>query len=246
MYINAQVAAERAARMPLEAIVVAYRYQVVSVGMWRGQIKRWNTTIHMPTSTSTPNVLLTMQRSGFKLAGDVVGACSGGVASISVYGPAGGAPLSVATYFDWQVPTTWIPYTGEAWSAVPVGTTLDASGESAAVVVGHMAGLSTTGKPITTRKYLHHIPSRTAAAFSDPDIDAATQAKLAGYWAGLMANPAGTAPASITVEPYYGNHQRVRGRRRTVTQVAAQSFSAGVVTGTAATAGGGSGSSQFQ
>lgn len=224
-----------------------YRYQVVSVGMWRGKIKRWNTTYHHPTNTATLSLRDIHSNACYKAPGDVVGACSGGVASIAVYAPTGGAPLSNTVFFDWEAPNTWIPFLGSGWAGTPAGTTLDASGESAMVVVGHLPGLSKTGKPMTTRKYIHAVPSRTAAAYSDPDIDAATLAQLKALFpANYMDTAAGIQPSSVEVLPYYGNHQRVRGRRRTVTQVAAQSFSAGVLAGAATTGGGGGTAPQFQ
>ena len=224
--------------------MASWRYQVVSVGWWRGKIKRWNTTFHLSSSTATATLYGKMQAAGWKSNGDIVGDCSGGVASISVYSSAGGAPVSRTIYFDWATPTSWIPYTGTAWAAVDPLTPLDASGESAAVIVGHMAALSTSGKPVTTRKYLHAVPSRTATDYADPDIDAATQAALVALFTPTyMLNPAGVGPTSVTCEPYYLNHQRVRGRRRTVTQVAEQSFSAGVVAGAAS---GGGSPAQFQ
>lgn len=219
--------------------MAVYRYQVVSVGLWRGKIKRWNTTLHSGNTTQTTPIRTLFQRSGYKAAGDVEGDCSGGVASIIVYNAAGGPPISRTDYFDWQVPSTWIPYTGEAWSDVPEGTPVDASGESAVLIVGHLPGLSSTGKPMTTRKYLHAIPSRSSADYADPDVLEATQTKLLGYWtSGYMQSPAGITPTSVSVEPYYGNHQRVRGRRRSTRQVAGQAFSLGVLAGGGATTSG--------
>lgn len=220
--------------------MAAYRYQVVSVGWWRGKIKRWNTTFHYNNALSTAYLYSKMLAAGWKSTGDVTGACSGGVASIAVYSSTGGVPVSNTVYFDWETPSTWIPYTGTAWSAVDSSTPLDASGESAAVVIGHMAALSKTGKPVTTRKYLHAVPSRTATSFSDPDIDSATQAALVAlFTTAWMGDAAGNTPSTVTCSPYYLNHQRVRGRRRTVKTVASQSFSAGVVAGAGASASGG-------
>lgn len=221
-----------------------YRYQCVQVGYWRGQIKRWNTTFHGLANDLAAQLHGLLQKSCYPNPGDVTGDCSGGQASITWYNASGGAPIGQIVYFDWQVPTEWIPFTGELWASVPEGTPLDASGESAAVVVGTLPGLSSTGKPMTTRRYIHAIPSRTAAAFDDPDIDAATVAAFKAAWlAGLMRPPGGILPNSVDLEPYYGNHQRVRGRRRTTKSVAAQAFSQGVVTGAAT--GGFSGGGSF-
>lgn len=201
--------------------------------MWRGKIKRWNTTFHYVSNSAAFFFHNQMQAAGWPNPGDVAGACSGGVASISVYESTGGAPLSTTVYFDWEDPSSWIPYTGTAWSGVDPATPIDASGESALLLVGHMPGLSSTGKPITTRKYLHAVPSRTAADYGDPDVSPADATALAALFdPQYMGNAAGVIPTSVTAEPYYFNHQRVRGRRRTVKNVAAQSFSAGVVAGT--------------
>lgn len=226
--------------------MAVFRYQVVCVGWWRGKIKRWNTTFHSTTSGATANLKTLMQAVGWPNPGDAAGACSGGVASISRYAAAGGPPQQVTTYFDWQTPSTWVPYTGSAWSGVDPDTPLDASGESALVVVGNMGYLSSTGKPVTTRKYFHAIPSRTAVDYTDPDVDATSAAAIqAAVQSRYMCNPAGIEPSSIEVEEWYLNHQRVRGRRRTTNQVAAQSFSAGVVVG-AGTTGGGGAAPQFR
>ena len=219
--------------------MAVYRYQVVDVGLWRGKIKRWNTTYHLTNSGSSSTLRSMHNALGWPNPGDAIGACSGGVSSIKVYSAAGGAPISQTVYFDWEAVGTWIPYTGTAWSGVDPGTILDASGESAMVVVGKMAALSSTGKPVTTRKYYHAIPARTAAAYADPDIAPATQAAIksavnAVFW----SNPKGVAPVTVAAEPYYLNHQRVRGRRRTTKTVAAQAFSLGVLAGGGATTSG--------
>lgn len=219
---------------------MAYRYQVTCVGWWRGKIKRWNTTFHRTTSTGITTMYSAMQAAGYPNPGDVTGDCAGGVASIARYASTGGAPLEQVTYFDWQTPSEWIPYTGSAWASLDPAPPIDASGESALVVVGNMSGLSASGKPVTTRKYLHAIPSRTAADYADPDVSSTVQAAIAALFpTTYMLNPAGVAPASVEVEPWYFNHQRVRGRRRSSTSLASQAFADGVVVGAGAAAGGG-------
>lgn len=215
----------------------SYRYQVVSVGFWRGKIKRWSTTFHTTSTGSTASLYTTMQATGWPNPGDATGACSGGVASITVYESTGGAPIRVTEYFDWEDPSTWIPFGGQAWGSVDPDTPVDASGESALLVVGNMPGLSASGKPVTTRKYLHQIPNRTATDYADPDVSSADQAAIAGFFGrAIMCNPAGAQPDTVTVEPYYFNHQRVRGRRRPRRQDEAGAFSAGVVVGAGAAA----------
>lgn len=216
-----------------------YRYQVVAVGLWRGKIKRWNTTFHLDAANSGNFIYDRMQSVCYPNPGDVVGDCSGGIASISGYYPGGGNPAWVYSYFDWQTPSTWIPYEGSAWSGVPENTPVDASGESALIITGTLPGLSTTGKPKSTRKYIHAIPSRTALDYDDPDIDATSLAALSAVFSvNYMLSPGGTTPTSVQALPYYGNHQRVRGRRRTTSQVAAQAFSLGVLAGGGATTSG--------
>lgn len=221
-----------------------YRYQVTCVGRWRGKIKRWNTTLHTSSSSQTSALHTIFQNVCYPNPGDVQGDCSGGVASIAVYSSTGGAPIQNTIYFDWQTPSEWEPYDGTVWSGLDPQPPLDASGESALLVVGHMAALSASGKPVTTRKYIHAIPSRTAVDYDDPDVDSGIQAAIVNQFkATWMHSPSGVSPTLVTVEPYYYNHQRVRGRRRTTNQVAAQSFSAGVVLGTQ---GGGGSAPQFR
>lgn len=219
--------------------MAVYRYQVVSVGLWRGKIKRWNTTFHSTSVSALPAFYSRMQASGYKAAGDVIGDCSGGTASITRYAAAGGPPLEQVVYFDWQTPSEWIPYTGTIWATIDPATPVDAAGESALVVEGLMAGLSVTGKPVRTRKYLHAVPSRTAAAWDDPDVPSAVVTAAEALWTPTyMQNPAGVSPASVSVDQWYGSHQRVRGRRRTTRQVAGQAFSLGVLAGGGATTSG--------
>lgn len=240
MYISVNNVIESLSKIGMGVIVAVFRYQVTSVGMWRGKVKRWNTTFHYGTANNTAALYAKMQAAGYKEDGDVVGACSGGTASISVYYSTGGPPISNTIYFDWSAPATWIPYAGTLWATVPSGTPTDAAGESALVVIGHMPGLSASGKPVTTRKFLHAVPSRSSADYSDPDVDATTQAAaVALFPTSYMLNPAGSSPATVTCAAYYLSHQRVRGRRRTVKQVGAQSFSAGVVLGTTVPGSGG-------
>lgn len=212
-----------------------YRYQCVSVGFWRGKIKRWNTTFHVSSPGYQTSLRNALQQASWPNPGDATGACSGGVASISTYNATGGAPIDVTTYFDWQTPSTWIPYTGTAWTGVDPSTPLDAAGESALVLVGKLPGLSRTGKPVSTRKFLHAVPSRTSADFTVPDIPPAAATAIAALFPTMfMASPSGVTPSTVTVEPWYGNHQRVRGRRKSVAQVQANAFSGGVVLGSGA------------
>lgn len=203
--------------------------------MWRGKIKRWNTTFHASGSTYTTMVYNMMQGLCYPNPGDVVGDCSGGIASITVYNSTGGAPIAQTTYFDYEAPSTWIPFTGTAWTGVTAGTPIDASGESAMIVQSLRSGLSASGKPVYIRKYIHAVPSRTAADYTDPDISPTDVTSLQNNVnAAFMLTPSGVGGGAVEVLPYYGNHQRVRGRRRTTNQVAAGAFSAGVAAGAAA------------
>ena len=216
-----------------------YRYQVTSVSLWRGKVKRFNNTFHAVSPGYVPTLKTAMDKVGFKEDGDVLGDCSGGVASISVYNALGGPPISQTVYFDWAAPATWIPYVGSAWASVPAGTPVDASGESALIWYARLPGVSATGKPMSIRKYLHAVPSRSTQNYSDPDISLADQALLkVAFPSSLMYSPRGVAAGTPNVEPYYGNHQRVRGRRRTTAAVAAQAFSFGVLAGGGATTSG--------
>lgn len=215
--------------------MAVYRYQVICVGFWRGKIKRWNTTFHYSSSSYTASLKGQMSAMCYPNPGDTTGACSGGISEIKVYSSAGGPPISDTVYFDWESPGSWVPFTGTKWTDVPEDTPLDASGESALLVVGNMSALSSSGKPTFTRKYIYAIPSRSATDYSDPDISPTDVTSLAnGFIPGLMANPSGVTPATVSVEPYYFNHQRVRGRRRSVASAQAQAFTGGVVLGTGA------------
>lgn len=223
-----------------------YRYQVVAVGLWRGKIKRWNTTFHTVQSTSTQSIYDRMNSVCYPNPGDVVGDCSGGIASVSVYDAAGGPPVAETTYFDWENPSSWIPFTGNAWNDIPEGTPMDASGESALVIQSLRPGLSASGKPVYLRKYIHAIPSRTALDYSDPDIAPVTVTKLGNsFTTGWMFTPGGVQGGPPEALPWYLNHQRVRGRRRPAKQKEANAFATGVVVGAQPPASGFSGGGGF-
>lgn len=223
-----------------------FRYQVVAVGLWRGQIKRWNTTFHNTSSISTLALYNGMNSVCYPNPGDTVGACSGGIASISMYEAAGGPPILETTYFDWQSPGSWIPFTGTAWADVPEGTPMDASGESALVIRSLRPGLSASGKPVYLRKYIHAIPSRTATDYSDPDIAPVTVTKLSNVFpSSWMFTPGGVQGGTPEAVPWYLNHQRVRGRRRSASQEKANAFATGVVVGAQPPASGYSGAGGF-
>lgn len=223
-----------------------YRYQVVAVGMWRGKIKRWNTTFHTTRSSDTTSLLNRMRAVCYPNPGDVEGDCSGGIASISVYESTGGPPISETIYFDWQQPSTWIPYLGTAWDDIPEGTPLDASGESALVLESLRPGLSVSGKPVYLRKYIHAIPSRTATDYAAPDIPPATVTKLNNsFTSEHFYTPGGVQGGPPQANPWYLNHQRVRGRRRPAKQKEANAFATGVVVGAQPPASGFSGGGGF-
>lgn len=217
-----------------------YRYQATQVGYWRGEAKRWTTTYYYSHPDASSSLKSVINKLGYKAPNDAVGACSGGLASIDVYSPSGGPPIDSNEYFDWANPGEWIPFYGSVWSSLTATPTPDASGESAMLVTGRLPGLSASGKPVYTRKYIHAIPSRSATDPTDPDIPAAVISAVESTpsLGSFMQSPSGVSPSSVTVEPYYYNHQRVRGRRRSVAQQQAQAFSGGVVAGAGAASGG--------
>ena len=56
----------------------------------------------------------------------------------------------------------------------------------------------------------------------------------------MMTAPSGLGPTSVTVNEWYGNHQRVRGRKRKVATLQQEAYAAGVTVGAGTSAGGGS------
>nr|CRY97267.1 hypothetical protein [uncultured prokaryote] len=201
-----------------------YRVQIVHVGHWRGQIKRWNTTFHMTPGPSAPDLAAAVASGYADLQGLGSASVPGGIAEIKVYDAvAGGVPLYSKVYFDYETVGSWIPYTGTFWAAT--GVTQPTAGEAAAVFT-IPAGFSKTGKPVTLRTYWHSFVSLAlgtgAVEFSPTVVTAAEtqydklQAWSDGEGSGLVISaPDGRSVGlHCTLGPYVEAHQRVRGRRR--------------------------------
>lgn len=150
-------------------------------------------------------------------------AADGGSFNCEIYDKgAGGTPVASYTAFDWTTPASWIRYAGytTAWGASSAAFENIAE---VAALVEWPAGLSSTGKPVKFRKFIHAVPA-TAGIGSSADIASGIQTSLAtaannaaiclyaGY--GIALGTSGRLPGTPVVKPFYVTHQMPRGRRR--------------------------------
>lgn len=204
--------------------MASYRAVVRHVRYWKGQIHRWSTSYTFtgggggtPDSTDCATLLTNDDAMCYSFA-----AADGGTYACEIYDlAAGGSPIASHTAFDYTVPADWIPYSSDGWAAPP-SDGFEISAE-VALLVEWAGGLSRTGKPVTFRKWFHAVPnaivSPPAAQVSPTNITsletAATTLQHSLGGRGLsMGSVSGRLAGSPTVQPFYGNHQMPRGRRR--------------------------------
>lgn len=204
-----------------------YRMVVRHVRYWRGAVHRWSTVWPFTGSLSSSNyaaVIAQMRavEQGVNFAG--TGAVAGGTYAIALYASAsGGVPVSEETYFDYETPSTWEPYTGSLW--IEGGDAVDPTAE-VALGVKWLAGLSTKGKPVAFRKWFHSVRagSGTGAGvdISAPEVTNIQQGLQSGIaalstYGLLLGNASRLAAITPVVNPHYENHQMPKGRKRPLT-----------------------------
>lgn len=203
--------------------MAGYRVEVIHAGYWRGSVDRWSTSYQYQGTVSKPldnDACDAMRALDSDMCYQPATAGNGGIASVAFYASSGGTSVHQRTYFDWQVPGSWIPYTGDGWDTVT--PELNTVGE-AALVVEWAGGTSTSGKTVKFRKWYHSVP-QSQGGYGDPDVIPADVSKLESVanqfpsalsaYGLIMGTPAGRFAGTSTIRTYYGNHQRPRGRRR--------------------------------
>nr|CRY96108.1 hypothetical protein [uncultured prokaryote] len=205
-----------------------YRIQVEHARYWRGQPHRWSTVYHFnlaaaraPIDASACDAFAAAEKPLLYPGGTT----SNGISSISIYGPSGGTPIAAKTYFDWHVPASWVNAgIGAAWTGAsgPLATA------EVALVVKSPTQLSRTGKPVFLRKWYHGVPAindGATAEVTSSQITAITAAfvalgsSLTATYGLVYASPSGAVPGTPTVQPFFGNHQMPRGRKRKVVTI---------------------------
>jgi hypothetical protein len=202
-----------------------YRAVVRHVRYWRGQIQRWSTVYPFYGSLS-PAFTIT-DAENFLALDDAMcyalNATDGGTYECDLYDSAtGGVPLVTYIKFNWESPGAWVKPSAAAWSGAPPAVDTSAVAEIA-MSVTWPGGISKTGKPVKFRKWYHLVPNYavegTAADIPTANVTTLTTGanNIAAAFAakGLsMGNARTLAGSPATVNPYYGNHQMPRGRRR--------------------------------
>lgn len=203
---------------------MSYRAVVRHVRYWRGNIHRWSTVYQF---VGTPSATIDATACKAVLDHDVdmcyaIEQDNGGAYECQIYDHAtGGVPIATYTVFDYNSPSTWVPYTAAAWS--PLAVPLEPVAE-VALLVEWRAGFSRTGKPVNLRKWYHSVP-RSGATANSPDVGptqlaslrshAATMTGMLGAYGLTLGSSTGRFAGEASVQQFYGNHQMPKGRRKT-------------------------------
>lgn len=203
--------------------MTVFRVVTRHVRFWKSEIHRWSNVYHFTgTGGGTPNA---SDLDAFNALEDALlygpSASDGGTYAVDLYDQAsGGMPIVSVSLFDPTDTGSWAGYGGAGW----VGTGMSFLGiAEPALLIDWSAGLSHTGKTVNLRKWYHSVPEPQGGDdgnnVSSPNLAALTTAATAlqhGFssYGLLMCSGSGRFAGSATVQPYYGNHQMPRGRRR--------------------------------
>lgn len=211
---------------------MTYRAVVRHVRYWRGAVHRWSTVYQFVgtagsglTSSDAQLVLNADNKMLYK-----TGPSLGGTYECALYNQAsGGVPIAVYTAFDWTAPGSWLAGSATAWTTTAAA--YDGNAECA-TSVSWPAGLSSSGKPVHLRKWYHSCPVPTVSGGANQiaaaDVTALNlQAQtiigvLAGKGLSLGSATGRIAGTATVTDPFFGNHQMDRGRRRKLSPSAAK------------------------
>jgi hypothetical protein len=215
-----------------------YRITSKHIRYWRGVPHRWSmdwpftgTLAAGDWPAAIAAIRTLVQGIGFQHSS---GVSSGGNWGIDLYNEtAGGVPLASVSYFN---PAT-IPfagsYTGAGWSDL----TAEFEGQAeVALQLRWPAGLSSTGKAVYFRKWSHAVPIGNPSGTADVSsgditgLAAIVNAQIAviGGLGAPMGKGGRLAATSVTVEPFYGNHQMPKGRRKKAAKTVSTSLPLGI------------------
>lgn len=207
-----------------------YRAVVRNVRYWRGAPKTWSCSYEF-TGTLSGTLGTSDAQAVFNAHSKLcynAGSTNGGPYRCDIYDQnAGGIAIASYVAFDPSVVANWAPPPGSVWGGVP-GTTVNEPAEGA-LLVEWAGGLSSSGKPVKFKKFIHQAKGVASAAgapdVSASDVTALTAAANAVTGTlgskGLTLGVGGRLAGAASVKNYYVNHQLVRGRRRRVTSAAA-------------------------
>lgn len=203
--------------------MTVYRAVVRHVAYWRGNVHRWSTVYHFNgvlsgvIDASACNSVRTLD--DHMCYGPL--ASDGGTYECEIYDQAeGGVPIASDTTFDWTVPADWPGFSGSAWTTTGAPALIS---RETALDVKWAAGLSSSGKPVSLRKWYHAVPDNGIVGGEAQVVTADVTSLTTGATALthalsshglLLSSGSGRLAGTATVLDMYGNHQMPRGRRR--------------------------------
>lgn len=200
-----------------------YRAVVRHVRYWRGIPQKWSTVYQyggvpsIPIDNGDAEAVLTADDNlcwGLSPA-------DGGTYGCDIYNQvSGGVPIASVRLFDPEDTGAWPGFSGGAWGG---GTLGQLSSAETALQIEWAAGLSSSGKPVKLRKWIHAVQD-TGAQGPAVDLDSSLVTSLT-VGANLVQHALGAKGLSLqsasgrlageaVVLPHYGNHQMPKGRKR--------------------------------
>jgi len=182
---------------------------------WRGNEHKWSTVYpYVGTLSGSPTSSLTEVRDLDAAMCYPDPTTPGTILGASLYNvTAKGSPIATVAGRS---------YLGTDWNHDTSLTAAEPNREVCAVVEWS-AGLSSTGKPVKFRKFIHAVPIKCAGVapglIDDTSVSnlQATADELIIAMAGVglaMGNARRFVGSTVTVPVFYGNHQMPRGRRK--------------------------------
>lgn len=208
-----------------------YRMVARHVRYWRGAVHKWSTVYPFTGTLTSGNygaAITFLKNMEQQVNYSKSGENGGGLYEIALYDQAsGGVPIAVSTYFPWATPGSWVPYNALGWGARTYELNPVAE---AALQVEWPAGLSSSGKPVSFKKWYHSVPNEQnlpgTPDIVGSDVTALTTALTTGI-AGIsglgaqLGHGSRLAATTPVIRTYYGNHQMPRGRRKRPVELSA-------------------------
>lgn len=191
--------------------------------LWRGAPHRWSTVYNLSGTTPVSSDQYALMEELLAIENDILPPSvseNSGFLRARFYNGSGGAPTYTINFGVLETPSTWAPYASGTvpWTSVAEGL---APAEVCFNIKTPLTGLSSSGKPVHLEKYFHGVPAYDSSGELASGIQTAINSAVAPWASGLatgarvVISPSGRQSSSApTVQPYCGNHQMPRGRKR--------------------------------
>jgi hypothetical protein len=220
--------------------------EIEKQAFWRGNPHTWVNRYVMsgltPSASAAATVINALKNIEEQLHAAVTSGAGVGFVEGRAYGATGGPPFETFGYNEGLTPTTATGFAGAGWSGTEQAPA--PALETCMMVETPLLGLSTSGKPVSLKKYFrgatYGVDEDYSAAAINPTDQAGITALVLPWQTGLgdpgsqVISPTGRTPAGPpTAHPFIVNHQVPRGRKKAAASSlvgVSGSLDAGIVT----------------